>query len=133
MKKYVKFTKDLPHYQNKKWNGTEGRVEMKSGDVGIYNVEKNTYAFSEVNGVITEYTAHLLLCLEGKFTTFHDAIHTTKFYDEEHKQHVERFEIRLIQAKSVLDVDWAWIQFCAAEENRLSIKLSLMRLNKQIA
>jgi len=96
--------------------------------VGIYKQETDTYVFPEVNGVIPEFIAKLLLSLKevGK-TIFMDG-HFEKFNDEEDKKLCERFEIRLFTAKSQIDVDVARMYFEAAQIDRLSIKASVMRL-----
>ena|SRR5688572_10696333 len=126
--KYVRFSKSYPHYQVEKFNGTKGLVEMTPEMVGIYKQETDTYVFPEVNGVIPEFIAKLLLSLKevGK-TIFMDG-HFEKFNDEEDKKLCERFEIRLFTAKSQIDVDVARMYFEAAQIDRLSIKASVMRL-----
>ena len=133
MMKYAMFTTEFPHYQIAKFNGTKGHCTMKNGDVGIYDEKSDTYIFEERNGIVPQFISGLFCNRSGVpiFIKLFDSIHKGKFYDDQHQEHVERLDIRLIKAKSQIDLDWAWIAFYAAEENRLSIKLSVHKLFNQ--
>jgi hypothetical protein len=95
--------------------------------VGVYMLETDTYVFPEVNGVIPEFIAGLLLSLKtcGK-TIFMDGFFE-RFNDEYDKNISERFEQRIFLAKSQIDIDVAQIYYEAAQIDRLSIKKTLMK------
>jgi hypothetical protein len=126
--KYVKFSKPYPHYQVAKFNGTKGLIEMTTEMVGVYQPNSNTYRFPEVNNVIPEFIAELLLGLKKIGRTIFMDGQFEKFNDEDDKAICERFEARLFIAKNQIDVDVAKLYFVAAQQDRLLIKASVQRL-----
>lgn len=127
--KYVRFNSEYPHYQIDKFNGTKGYVDMTPDMVGVLNVEKGTYVFDEVNGVIPEFISGLLTNLRdcGK-TIFMDSDLSDSYHDEDDRKLKERFEKRLFTAKSSLDIDIAEMYYVAGQIDRLSIKETMMRM-----
>lgn len=131
--KYVRFNSEYPHYQVEKFNGTKGYVDMTPKMVGVLNVEKGTYVFDEVNGVIPEFISGLLTNLRdcGK-TIFMDSDLSDSYHDEDDLKLKERFEKRLFTATSKLDVAVAERFYIAGQIDRLSIKETIMRMKLEI-
>lgn len=131
--KYAIVLKEFTHSQILKHNGTKGYPIMTSDNIGLFNEDTGNYGFKETTCSI--YDNKVTPCFLGEFILHFTNIFKTidSFlpmpHDQEEKDITERFEIRLLKAKSGLDISVAKMFYEAAQINRLSIKATVMKMN----
>jgi hypothetical protein len=142
---YARFKKSFSTCQIKKHNGTGGMLTIEPNNIGVFNksfkiMEDSigTYQFDEVEGTESRWPYEknrivYVLCYE--LTKNHPDVEFIEskwlhpFVDEDQRENCIRFELRLLKAKTQIDVNVAQMYFQASEIDRLSIKESLMRLS----
>ncbi len=51
--------------------------------------------------------------------------------DLDSRKNAEILRDGLLNAKSIVDIEWHWLAYCASEADRLSIKVTIMRANNK--
>lgn len=59
------------------------------------------------------------------------AIDLETIEDLDSRKNAEILRNGLLSATSIVDIEWHWLAYCAAESDRLAIKLTMMKTNKQ--
>jgi hypothetical protein len=132
--KYAIVLKEFPHSQIEKWNGSKGYPIMTADNIGVLNEETGNYDFKTVKCHI--YGNDVTPCFIGEFVLNMPHIFKTtdSFIDMPHDQHekeiTERFEVRLLKAKSHIDISMAKMYYNTAQIKRLQIKATIMNSNK---
>lgn len=129
--KYAIIIKDFTHFQIEKFNGTKGYPLMTTNNIGVFNEETGRYDFKEEKCTISgkkvspSFTSELILHATHLFKTIDSFLQMP--HDEDEKIITERFEIRLLKAKTQLDVLVAKFFYEAAQIDRLLIKETILK------
>lgn len=131
--KYAIVLKEFTHSQIPKHNGTKGFPIMTSDNIGLFNEDTGNYDFKETtcsiygNKVVPCFLGEFILHFTHMFKTIDSFLPMP--HDQEEKNITERFEIRILKAKTGIDVSVAKMFYEAAQINRLSIKAAVMKMN----
>lgn len=129
--KYAVLLINVHQSQIEKHNGTKGYPYLNEGLVGVLDEKRRYYYFGEhpctfkKHLVKVDFTESFVLNMGHAFKLY-DSIFDHA-HDEDDKDLKERYEVRLLTAKSHIDVKVANLYYAAGQVDRLDIKLTMMK------